>query len=140
MQMTVLLLVVAVALCGAHPTNTLENVTCHDAGLAQKAADFTVDHINDHHHHGYEFKLTKVNSSRVEPVDDECTITLELSLEETKCHFTNPKPVEDCELRRHMQTVTAKCKVVLHFGPEGANHQGTSDEISDPDCETYPAV
>uniref|UniRef100_A0A668TFP2 Cystatin domain-containing protein n=1 Tax=Oreochromis aureus TaxID=47969 RepID=A0A668TFP2_OREAU len=41
-------------------------------------------------------------------VDGGCNVKLQLDLRETKCHTTNPKPFEDCEIREETARVNAK--------------------------------
>uniref|UniRef100_A0A669D6K9 Cystatin domain-containing protein n=1 Tax=Oreochromis niloticus TaxID=8128 RepID=A0A669D6K9_ORENI len=62
------------------------------------------------------FTLTSAASRRTEGsrVDGGCNVKLQLDLRETKCHTTNPKPFEDCELRRETQrAVKANCTVLM---------------------------
>nr|XP_057928413.1 alpha-2-HS-glycoprotein-like [Doryrhamphus excisus] len=87
----------ACALIPSHAAPLLKAVTCEEANV-DAAANLAVRHINEHHHHGYKFKLGETQGSKYEKVGDGCNIDLQLMLFETSCHFTNPKPAEDCEM------------------------------------------
>ncbi|XP_025755184.1 alpha-2-HS-glycoprotein isoform X2 [Oreochromis niloticus] len=105
------LLSAAVLLCSAAPG--LAPLTCSE-GNGPAAADKAVHHINEYHDHGYKFRLHEVQGNSVEQVDGGCNVKLQLDLRETKCHTTNPKPFEDCELRRETQrAVKANCTVLM---------------------------
>nr|XP_061790309.1 alpha-2-HS-glycoprotein-like [Nerophis lumbriciformis] len=84
---TALLLVAATSLA----------VTCDDDGGAA-AASLAVRHINEHHKHGYKFKLDAPPASNFQQGPDGCQIDLLLKLRQTKCHVSNPKSHEDCEV------------------------------------------
>ncbi|XP_039904434.1 alpha-2-HS-glycoprotein 1 isoform X7 [Simochromis diagramma] len=105
------LLSAAVLLCSAAPG--LEPLTCSE-GNGPAAADKAVHHINEHHNHGYKFRLHEVQGNSVEQVDGGCNVKLQLDLRETKCHTINPKPFEDCEIRgMGARAVKANCTVLM---------------------------
>ncbi|CAI5636801.1 unnamed protein product [Oreochromis niloticus] len=105
------LLSAAVLLCSAAPG--LAPLTCSE-GNGPAAADKAVHHINEYHDHGYKFRLHEVQGNSVEQVDGGCNVKLQLDLRETKCHTTNPKPFEDCELREETErAVKANCTVLM---------------------------
>ncbi|XP_039456597.1 histidine-rich glycoprotein-like isoform X1 [Oreochromis aureus] len=105
------LLSAAVLLCSAAPG--LAPLTCSE-GNGPAAADKAVHHINEYHDHGYKFRLHEVQGNSVEQVDGGCNVKLQLDLRETKCHTTNPKPFEDCEIREETaRAVKANCTVLM---------------------------
>uniref|UniRef100_A0A668TGV7 Cystatin domain-containing protein n=1 Tax=Oreochromis aureus TaxID=47969 RepID=A0A668TGV7_OREAU len=104
------LLSAAVLLCSAAPG--LAPLTCSE-GNGPAAADKAVHHINEYHDHGYKFRLHEVQGNSVEQVDGGCNVKLQLDLRETKCHTTNPKPFEDCEIREETARVNANCTVLM---------------------------
>ncbi|XP_005938490.2 alpha-2-HS-glycoprotein 1 [Haplochromis burtoni] len=105
------LLSAAVLLCSAAPG--LEPLTCSE-GNGPAAADKAVHHINEHHDHGYKFRLHEVQGNSVEQVDGGCNVKLQLDLRETKCHTINPKPFKDCEIRgMGERAVKANCTVLM---------------------------
>uniref|UniRef100_A0AAY4BBZ1 Cystatin fetuin-A-type domain-containing protein n=1 Tax=Denticeps clupeoides TaxID=299321 RepID=A0AAY4BBZ1_9TELE len=71
--------------------------------------------INQHHFHGYKFRLHEILSSQVEKKGTpECELLLELNLDETECHIVNPKPYGDCEIRSFGETkVESNCNVTV---------------------------
>ncbi|XP_070765096.1 alpha-2-HS-glycoprotein 1 [Enoplosus armatus] len=107
----VLLSSAVVLLCSAAPA--LEPVTCNgDSGAA--AARLATFHINEHHDHGYKFRLIESQGNKVEKVGNGCNIELQLNLLETTCHVVNPKHFEDCEIRQeHAMAVRANCSVLM---------------------------
>ncbi|XP_042370455.1 alpha-2-HS-glycoprotein 1, partial [Plectropomus leopardus] len=108
---TLVLLASAVQLLGAAPA--LEAVTCNldgGAAAARKAMHF----IDEHHDHGYKFRLLEVQDHKVEKVDGGCNMELKLNLGETVCHTVNPKHFEDCEYRgTDSIAVSADCTVMM---------------------------
>ncbi|XP_019936111.2 alpha-2-HS-glycoprotein 1 [Paralichthys olivaceus] len=105
------LLVSAVLLCSAAPA--LEPVTCNEDNSAA-AARLALHDINEHHIHGYKFRLSGIKGNKMEMVDDGCTIELHLDLLETKCPTVIPKHFEDCETRYDSETIVkANCTVMM---------------------------
>ncbi|XP_061540902.1 antihemorrhagic factor BJ46a-like [Phycodurus eques] len=78
---------------------SLPAVTCDKESVAV-AASLGVQHINRKHEHGFRFKLQVVQSSNYQQVSGGCHIDVNVKLVQTKCHFTNPKPDDQCELWR----------------------------------------
>ncbi|XP_061663995.1 alpha-2-HS-glycoprotein-like [Syngnathoides biaculeatus] len=74
----------------------LPTVTCGAEGAAGAAA-LAVRHVNEHHKHGFKFGLWKVLSSNFQQVPGGCHIGVHVKLVQTKCHFTDPKPLERCQ-------------------------------------------
>ncbi|XP_054646057.1 antihemorrhagic factor cHLP-B-like [Dunckerocampus dactyliophorus] len=92
-----LVALLACALITGDAAPPLDLVTCNDATVGA-AVNLAIRHINEHHHHGYKFKLGEIQGHKYEKVGEGCNIDLQLMLFETKCHFTNPKAAEDCEM------------------------------------------
>ncbi|GAA6231928.1 alpha-2-HS-glycoprotein-like [Lates japonicus] len=100
----------AVLLCSTAPA--LESVTCsEDSGNA--TARLAMHHINEHHDHGYKFRLNEIQGNKVVKVGEGCDVTLQLDLLETVCHTVNPKHFEDCEIRQETDQVMANCTVMV---------------------------
>lgn len=107
----------------------LQPVTCSEDGGAA-AARLAMHHINEHHDHGYKFKLDKVNSTKLEKVDDGCNIELQLDLLQTKCHTVNPKHFEDCDTPdEDFKAVMASCTVTMTV-------KDTDAKVTKYDCDT----
>ncbi|XP_049445028.1 alpha-2-HS-glycoprotein 1 [Epinephelus fuscoguttatus] len=106
-----LLLASAVQLYSAAPA--LEAVTCNEDGGAA-AARLATHHIDEHHDHGYKFRLLEILGNKMEKVDGGCDIELNLNLGETVCHTVNPQHFEDCEYRDQTAgAVGAHCNVSM---------------------------
>uniref|UniRef100_A0A8D3DM28 Histidine-rich glycoprotein-like n=1 Tax=Scophthalmus maximus TaxID=52904 RepID=A0A8D3DM28_SCOMX len=117
----------AMLLCRTAPP--LEPVTCGDNNGAA-AARLAVHDINEHHDHGYKFRLSEIVGNNIEKVDDGCTIELQLNLLETVCHTVHPKHFEDCALRDESQSaVMANCTVSMTVKSGNAN-------VTKYDCDT----
>ncbi|XP_061681146.1 alpha-2-HS-glycoprotein-like [Syngnathoides biaculeatus] len=84
---------------GLFAAPSLPAVSC-DEESEVAAANLGVQHINQEHKHGFRFKLQVVQSSKYQQVSGGCHIDVNVKLEQTKCHFTNPKPDDQCELWR----------------------------------------
>ncbi|XP_061635518.1 alpha-2-HS-glycoprotein-like [Phyllopteryx taeniolatus] len=89
----------AAALPGLLAVPSLPAVTCDMESVAA-AATLGVQHINRKHEHGFRFKLQEVQGSKYQQVSGGCHIDVNVKLVQTKCHFTNPKPDDQCELWR----------------------------------------
>uniref|UniRef100_A0A3Q1FAA9 Alpha-2-HS-glycoprotein-like n=1 Tax=Acanthochromis polyacanthus TaxID=80966 RepID=A0A3Q1FAA9_9TELE len=125
-----ILLFPAVLLCGAAPA--LEALSCSD-NSSFAAARMAVIHINEHHNHGYKFRLSQITGSNVEQIDDGCNLELQLELLETKCHVVNPKHFEDCEIREDTdRIVKANCTV-------GMTVKNGDAKVSKYECDTQQA-
>ncbi|KAM9818440.1 alpha-2-HS-glycoprotein-like [Syngnathus typhle] len=107
----VLLLWCAATLSGLAAANTLPLVTCDDDS-AMAAAGMAVRRINDNHQHGFKFNLQEVQSSSYQQFSGGCHIDVNVKLVQTKCHFTNPKPVDQCKLwQQNERGAVATCSV-----------------------------
>ncbi|XP_064418133.1 alpha-2-HS-glycoprotein isoform X2 [Latimeria chalumnae] len=86
-----------------------------DSPEAEAAANFAVNAINAHHHHGYKFALNRIESLKVKarrPFGE--AFEMELDLLETKCHVVDPTPFEQCAVRPvEEQAVEGDCDVTL---------------------------
>ncbi|XP_019711326.1 antihemorrhagic factor cHLP-B-like [Hippocampus comes] len=93
-------LLAAMLFCALAPRTLLGEsssaVTC-DQGSAEAAANLVVRHINRHHKHGFKFRLRQVQSSKYQQIPGGCRVDVHVKLVQTKCHFTNPKPFEQCQ-------------------------------------------
>ncbi|XP_057697774.1 antihemorrhagic factor cHLP-A-like [Corythoichthys intestinalis] len=79
-----------------------------DAALASLG----VKHVNAKHKHGFRFKLEEVQSSKYYLVSGGCHVTVNVKLVQTKCHFTNPKPADQCEVwLREERGAVATCSI-----------------------------
>ncbi|KAI4898285.1 hypothetical protein NFI96_024414 [Prochilodus magdalenae] len=97
------------------------------------AIDTAVQFINELHHHGYKFKLVSKDRREYQKKNDTCDVVMAVTLEETKCHIVNPKPVSECEVRPVGETkVTAKCNLTICGGGEQPGIKSFS-------CDTEPA-
>ncbi|KAL4630787.1 alpha-2-HS-glycoprotein-like [Arapaima gigas] len=136
-----------------HPEHHLEPVpiSC-DEQEVQQASQAALKSIAFHQHHGYKYKLNKMASSKLQKTNDtNCEFHLELELEETTCHVVNPKPLEECEVRRTEETkVESNCNVVvtvLHGNATAVRYTCKSEPASAeeinrmcPDCPSLLAL
>ncbi|CAB1456171.1 unnamed protein product [Pleuronectes platessa] len=121
------LLASVVLLCRASPV--LEPVMCNEDHSAA-AARMAVHDINEHHKHGYKFRLSEIKENKMDKVEEGCTIELHLDLLETKCHSISPKHFEDCETRQESSgAVMANCTVMMAVKDGNAN-------VTRYDCDT----
>ncbi|XP_077389917.1 alpha-2-HS-glycoprotein-like [Festucalex cinctus] len=93
-----LLLCCAVAAPGLQGAPTSPALAC-SADSQEAAARLAVRHVNEHHKHGYKFKLLDpdtVNSNFQQQADG-CHIDVTMNLLQTNCHVTNPKTEDQCE-------------------------------------------
>ncbi|XP_043079280.1 alpha-2-HS-glycoprotein-like [Puntigrus tetrazona] len=112
-ELVILAALVSALHAASLPTGTDEQYKCQEDqdNIATVEAE---RFINDHHRHGYKFKFVSLDSRRAEEKSDPCEVILGISLEETECHIVNPKPLDQCEIRRETETkVTAKCNVTI---------------------------
>ncbi|XP_061635522.1 alpha-2-HS-glycoprotein-like [Phyllopteryx taeniolatus] len=104
------LLCCAAALPGI-PAQPSPEVTCGEDG-AEAAAGLAVRHINEHHRHGFKFRLHEIQSSNYQQFPGGCHIDVNVKLAQTKCHITDPKPLDRCQLwRRNERGAVATCSV-----------------------------
>lgn len=107
-------LVVLAAVFGSLLAASL-NIPCEVASpsLIQTVVRF----INEHHHHGYKYRLSKIwflSWTLKDESSCEHQVQVDLELEETKCHVINPKHFDECEFRVEQETkVKADCKATL---------------------------
>ncbi|XP_057678767.1 antihemorrhagic factor cHLP-B-like [Corythoichthys intestinalis] len=131
MMVTACLLAVLLALSGLFAEELSPDVTCSEESV-KAAASFAVEHINKHHKHGFKFKLQEVQSSKYQQFSGGCHIGVNIKLVQTKCHFTNPKPHQECQLwRRDERGATASCSVEFWVMWDVA-------KITKYDCTTRP--
>ncbi|XP_056419182.1 alpha-2-HS-glycoprotein [Hyla sarda] len=84
-------------------------VNCDDAEV-HEAAIAAVQHVNDHHKHGYKYALNRVENVNVHSLASGEIYILELDLLETKCPSLSPTPLELCAVRPVIeQAVEADC-------------------------------
>ncbi|XP_077390868.1 alpha-2-HS-glycoprotein-like, partial [Festucalex cinctus] len=89
----------------------LPAVNCSNESAAE-AARLGVQRINGKHKHGFRFKLQEVQSSKYFQLSGGCHIDVNVKLVQTKCHFTNPKPEDQCELwQRDERGAVATCSI-----------------------------
>ncbi|KAM4694579.1 alpha-2-HS-glycoprotein [Discoglossus pictus] len=89
-------------------------IDCDDPE-AHEAASVSVHHINAHHHHGYKYRLQRVENIKALPETAQGEVfILELDLLETICPVVSPTPVENCSVRpAREQGVEGDCDVKL---------------------------
>ncbi|XP_077390460.1 alpha-2-HS-glycoprotein-like [Festucalex cinctus] len=98
------------ALLGRTP---LPGAACRSDGV-EMLAGIAVRHINWQHKHGYKFKLHKILSSNYRQVPGGCRLDVSLKLLQTKCHFSNPKPHQQCvPFQMHERGAVSTCDVRL---------------------------
>ncbi|KAM9796589.1 alpha-2-HS-glycoprotein-like [Syngnathus typhle] len=87
------------------------SVTCGKESVAAAAA-LGVQQISLMQKHGFRFRLSEIQGSNYQQVSGGCHIDVNVTLVQTKCHFTNPKPAEKCGLwaKREMGAV-ATCSI-----------------------------
>ncbi|XP_077390498.1 alpha-2-HS-glycoprotein-like [Festucalex cinctus] len=97
----------------AHLVQTSFPATCRPDGVETLAA-VAVQHINWQHKHGYKFKLDEILSSNYLQVPGGCHLDVSLKLVQTKCHFSNPKPHQQCvPFKMHERGAVSTCDVRL---------------------------
>ncbi|NXP13746.1 FETUA protein, partial [Thinocorus orbignyianus] len=82
---------------------------------SEAAAQFAVNYINGHSHHGYKFALNRIDNVRVvsQGLNNDI-MYLELDLLETTCHILSPTPLANCTVRSFTQhAVEGDCDVKL---------------------------
>ncbi|XP_061153362.1 alpha-2-HS-glycoprotein-like [Syngnathus typhle] len=73
------------------------SVTCGKENVAA-VANLGVGYINWRQKHGFKFRLEEIQGSKYQKVSGGCHIDVNVKLVQTTCHFTNPKPAEQCGL------------------------------------------
>ncbi|XP_049580140.1 alpha-2-HS-glycoprotein-like [Syngnathus scovelli] len=111
LHLFVLLLWCAGALHGFLAAAT--SVTCSKESVAAATA-LGVQQINLKQKHGYKFRLQEVQGSKYQAVSGGCHIDVNVMLVQTTCHFTNPKPAEECGLwAKWDMGAVASCSIEL---------------------------
>ncbi|NXN28244.1 FETUA protein, partial [Nycticryphes semicollaris] len=113
---------------------------------AEAAAEFAVNYINGHSHHGYKFALNRVDNVRVvsQGLNNDIMF-LELDLLETTCHILSPTPLANCTVRSLTQhAVEGDCDVKLQkldgklsvLASKCHSHADSSEDLLQicPDC------
>ncbi|XP_074009873.1 alpha-2-HS-glycoprotein [Numenius arquata] len=113
---------------------------------SEAAAEFAVNYINGHSHHGYKFALNRIDNIRVVPQGlNNDIMFLELDLLETTCHILNPTPLANCTVRSFTQhAVEGDCDVKLQkldgklsvLASKCHSHADSSEDLLQmcPDC------
>ncbi|XP_049580106.1 alpha-2-HS-glycoprotein-like [Syngnathus scovelli] len=87
------------------------SVTCSKESVAAAAA-LGVQQINLRQKHGYKFRLQEIQGSNYQEVSGGCHIDVNVKLVQTKCHFTNPKPAEKCDIwEKDERGAVATCSI-----------------------------
>ncbi|NWR70201.1 FETUA protein, partial [Centropus unirufus] len=109
-----LILLVQLPIHKAVPAAPLAPLGCDDPE-SEAAAEFAVNYINGHNHHGFKFDLNRIENIRVIHQGlNNYIIFLELDLLETGCHVLSPTPLENCTVRSITQhAVEGDCDVKL---------------------------
>uniref|UniRef100_A0A8C3KAV0 Cystatin fetuin-A-type domain-containing protein n=1 Tax=Calidris pygmaea TaxID=425635 RepID=A0A8C3KAV0_9CHAR len=84
---------------------------------SEAAAEFAVNYINGHSHHGYKFALNRIDNIRVvsQGLNNDIMF-LELDLLETTCHILSPTPLANCTVRSFTQHVSVPHSVARAEG------------------------
>ncbi|NWT29530.1 FETUA protein, partial [Cardinalis cardinalis] len=109
-----LILLVQLPIHKAVPAAPPAPLGCDDPE-SEAAAEFSVNYINGHSHHGYKFALNRIEDIRVVPQGpNNDIIFLELDLLETTCPILSPTPLENCTVRSFAEhAVEGDCDVKL---------------------------
>ncbi|XP_077443579.1 alpha-2-HS-glycoprotein-like [Stigmatopora argus] len=130
-QLFAFLLFCMLALSGLVAEQLSPDVTCNKESV-MVAANRSVQHINNHHKHGFKFKLQEVQNSKYQQFTGGCHIDVNVKLVQTKCHFTNPKPTQECEVwQRDERGAMAICSVEFWV-------MWSKAKITKYDCTTRP--
>ncbi|XP_009893592.1 PREDICTED: alpha-2-HS-glycoprotein [Charadrius vociferus] len=140
-----LILLVQLPIHKAVPAAPPAPLGCDDPE-SEAAAEFAVNYINGHSHHGYKFALNRIENIRVLPQGlNNDIMFLELDLLETTCHILNPTPLENCTVRSFTQhAVEGDCDVKLQkldgklsvLASKCHSHADSSEDVLQlcPDC------
>ncbi|XP_069720867.1 alpha-2-HS-glycoprotein [Phaenicophaeus curvirostris] len=109
-----LILLVQLPIHKAVPAAPPAPLGCDDPE-SEAAAEFSVNYINGHSHHGYKFTLNRIKNIRIIPQGlNNYILLLELHLLETMCHVLSPTPLENCTVRSFVQhAVEGDCDIKL---------------------------
>ncbi|XP_061681057.1 antihemorrhagic factor cHLP-B-like [Syngnathoides biaculeatus] len=128
-HLVAVLLWCAAAFSGLLAAPSLPVVTCDKENVGV-VARLGVQHINGKHKHGFRFKLLVVQSSDYQQISGGCHIDVNVKLVQSKCHFTNPKPDDQCELwRLDERGAVATCSIefwVMWGMPKVTSHECTT--------------
>ncbi|XP_077391500.1 alpha-2-HS-glycoprotein-like isoform X2 [Festucalex cinctus] len=107
-------------------------VTCDEADVTT-AARFGVRVIDEKRKHGFKFKLHQVQGSKYQQLSEgNCDIDVDAKLLQTKCHFSNPKPEDHCDVFRQGERGTwATCAIKLSV-------RGKAAVVTTYECVTKP--
>ncbi|XP_061681022.1 alpha-2-HS-glycoprotein-like [Syngnathoides biaculeatus] len=147
-QLLAVLLLCAAAAPGLRGAPSSPAVTC-DGGGEAAAASLAVRHINEHHEHGFKFKLDEMQSSKIEHVPGGCHFDVNVKLMQTDCHVTNPKPADQCDFmmqseRGAVATCNSKLDVKGGVATVTSHQCATRPELSNSEmvatCPDCPAL
>ncbi|NXV19913.1 FETUA protein, partial [Cepphus grylle] len=140
-----LILLVQLPIHQAVPAAPPAPLGCDDPE-SEAAAEFAVNYINGHSHHGYKFALNRIDNIRVlsQGLNNDI-IFLELDLLETACHILSPTPLANCTVRSFTQhAVEGDCDVKLQkrdgklsvLASKCHSHADSSEDVLQlcPDC------
>ncbi|NXT47205.1 FETUA protein, partial [Pluvianellus socialis] len=140
-----LILLVQLPIHKAAPAAPPAPLGCDDPE-SEAAAEFAVNYINGHSHHGYKFALNRIENIHVLPQGlNNDIIFLELDLLETTCHILSPTPLANCTVRSFTQhAVEGDCDVKLQkldgklsvLASKCHSHADSSEDVLQlcPDC------
>ncbi|KFZ66890.1 Alpha-2-HS-glycoprotein [Podiceps cristatus] len=140
-----LILLVQLPIHKAVPAAPPDLLGCDDPET-EAAAEFAVNYINGHSHHGYKFALNRIKNIHVRPQGlNNDIIFLELDLLETTCHILSPTPLANCTVRSFTQhAVEGDCDVKLQkldgklsvIASKCHSHADSSEDVLSlcPDC------
>ncbi|NWH63364.1 FETUA protein, partial [Geococcyx californianus] len=140
-----LILLVQLPIHKAVPAAPPAPLGCDDPE-SEEAAEFAVNYINGHNHHGYKFSLNRIDNIRKIPQElNNDLVFLELDLLETTCHVLNPTPLENCTVRSFTEhAVEGDCDVKLQkldgkysvLASKCHSHADSSEDVLQvcPDC------
>ncbi|XP_049587387.1 alpha-2-HS-glycoprotein-like [Syngnathus scovelli] len=129
-------LLAVVMCCALAPAGLLgapAEVTCGEDS-ATAAANLAVRHINEHHKHGFKFKLQEVRSSKYQAVEGGCHVDINMELKQSNCHITNPKLEDQCDFMMQSERgAVANCSSKL-------NVMGGVATVTNHNCVTKPEL
>ncbi|XP_054691704.1 alpha-2-HS-glycoprotein isoform X1 [Grus americana] len=140
-----LILLIQLPIHKAVPATPPAPLGCDDPE-SEAAAEFAVNYINGHSHHGYKFALNRIDNIRVLPQElNNEIVFLELDLLETTCHILSPTPLANCTVRSFTQhAVEGDCDVKLQkldgklsvLASKCHSHADSSEDVLQlcPDC------
>ncbi|XP_043926584.1 alpha-2-HS-glycoprotein [Protopterus annectens] len=108
----VLLLATQLLMCKAFPSTQFRIVGCDDPEVEQAAA-IAVDYMNANQKQGYKFALNRIDDVKVFAAGNFGEMfEVDLDLLETRCHVSNPTPLQNCPVRQMVEhPVESDCEV-----------------------------